>query len=189
MSTHSQPERLLDAAEFTAVFESWFRMIRDTVTADAERWAIVGIKRRGAVLAERVHERLEAEGVSTLFGEVDISLYRDDYHLQTTSARVLGTEVDFAVDGLKIMLVDDVLYTGRTVRAAMGVLLDLGRPRVIELAVFVDRGNRELPIAANLIGRTITTRRDDHVKVHLAEIDGDDRVELRPESASSAEQE
>ena len=121
--------------------------------------------------------RLDA-GAAPLYGEVDISLYRDDYHLKVGHARVLGTEIPFAVDGLRILLVDDVLYTGRTVRAAIDQLLDFGRPRVIQLAAFIDRGHRELPIAANIVGTTIPTRPDDRVQVNLTELGGQDGVDL-----------
>lgn len=176
-------ERLIESGEFSAVFDRWYDMIRATIGKDAtdgntHSWAIVGIKRRGAVLAQRIFERLQAASLTPLYGEVDISLYRDDYHLQVGHARVLGTEIPFAVDGLRILLVDDVLYTGRTVRAAIDQLLDFGRPRVIQLAAFIDRGHRELPIAADIIGKTIVTRPHDRVQVNLAELGGQDGVDL-----------
>lgn len=141
-------------------------------------WALVGIKRRGAFLARRLWKDLQGRVPSILYGEVDISLYRDDYHMQTATPRVLGTEIPFRVDGVSILLVDDVLYTGRTVRAAMDLILDFGRPRVIELAVFVDRGHRELPIAADFVGKEVLTEPDDLVKVRLEELSETDGVEL-----------
>ena len=176
---------LLDAEEFGAVFEHWYAAVREALLSEKYGppsrgpdggWALVGIKRRGALLASRLRERLAAEGISPLYGEVDISLYRDDYHLQAGGPRVLGTEVPFGVDGVKILLVDDVLYTGRTVRAAIDLLLDFGRPRVIELVVFIDRGHRELPIQAGIVGRSIATGHGDRVKVKLVEMDGSDGV-------------
>jgi pyrimidine operon attenuation protein / uracil phosphoribosyltransferase len=141
-------------------------------------WALVGIKRRGAVLARRLWKELSSSAAPLLYGEVDISLYRDDYHLQTGQPEVLGTEISFAVDGVNILLVDDVLYTGRTVRAAMDLILDFGRPRVISLAVFIDRGHRELPIAANFVGKEVKTGGEDQVRVKLTELKEEDGVEL-----------
>lgn len=179
-------ERIIESEEFATVFADWYEAIRAAIEVDADEvgdddahpWALVGIKRRGAVLARRVFEQLKRVNIAPLYGEVDISLYRDDYHLKVGHARVLGTEIPFAIDGLRILLVDDVLYTGRTVRAAIDQLLDFGRPRVIQLAAFIDRGHRELPIAANIVGTTIPTRPDDRVQVNLAELGGQDGVDL-----------
>ena len=184
-------ECLIESGEFSTVFAGWYDVIRAAIEADATEesdgkvhpWALVGIKRRGAVLARRVYDQLQGANLAPLYGEVDISLYRDDYHLQVGHARVLGTEIPFAVDGLRILLVDDVLYTGRTVRAAIDQLLDFGRPRVIQLAAFIDLGHRELPIAANIVGKTILTRPDDRVQVNLAELGGQDGVDLIRTSA------
>jgi len=169
--------------EFDAIFAEWLRTIRQALSPQGggqteEPWALVGIKRRGAVLARRLWKELNDPVKPLLYGEVDISLYRDDYHLQTEKPQVLGTEISFPVDGVKILLVDDVLYTGRTVRAAMDLILDFGRPRVILLAVFLDRGHRELPIAANFVGRAIPTEREDLVRVRLDEMGETDGVEL-----------
>lgn len=165
-------------------FKRYYADFRDDVerTIDAEgRWALVGIKRRGAILARRLWHDLRPSHADLEYGEVDISLYRDDYHLQVGNPKVLGTEIKFAVESTSILLVDDVLFTGRTVRAAMDLLLDFGRPRGIWLAVFVDRGNRELPIAAHLVGYTVATRREDHVMVLLKELgDPVDVVDLIP---------
>ena len=172
---------LLDKPQFDDAFRLWVARIREALSspeAGNSKWALVGVKRRGAVLARRLRKELSAVIPSLLYGEVDISLYRDDYHLQTGKPQVLGTEIAFPVDGVKILLVDDVLYTGRTVRAAMDLILDFGRPRVISLAVFIDRGHRELPIAANFVGREISTRRQDLVKVRLEEMGEQDGVEI-----------
>lgn len=178
-------ERLIESEEFSTIFAAWYDAIHAAVEietgesdGEAQPWALVGIKRRGAVLAGRVYDQLKGANLDPLYGELDISLYRDDYHLNVGHARVLGTEIPFAVDGVRILLVDDVLYTGRTVRAAIDQLLDFGRPRVIQLAAFIDRGHRELPIAANIVGKTILTRSDDRVQVHLAELGGQDGVDL-----------
>lgn len=178
---------ILDSVGFDEVYRAWVKKIAGIVGADGavaggepeqDRWALVGIHRRGAVLARRLHKELATADRPLLYGEVDISLYRDDYHLQRSQTTVHGTEISFAVDGVRILLVDDVLYTGRTVRAAMGLILDYGRPRVIQLAVFADRGHRELPIEANCVGRTVATQRDDRVLVRLKEMEGADRVDL-----------
>ena len=173
---------LLDTKQFDAIFADWLGRMQVALEASIRRgngapWALVGIKRRGAVLARRVWKDLQRTA-PLLYGEVDISLYRDDYHIQTATPQVLGTEIPFRVDGVNILLVDDVLYTGRTVRAAMDLILDFGRPRVISLAVFVDRGHRELPIAANFVGQEIPTARDDLVRVRLEELGETDGVEL-----------
>lgn len=177
---------LMGKKEFDQVFQGWVSKIRQALTSGKEEgsWALVGIKRRGALLARRLWNQLSPKESPLLYGEVDISLYRDDYHLQKDypiqkdSPQVLGTEISFRVDGVKILLVDDVLYTGRTVRAAMDLILDFGRPRVISLAVFVDRGHRELPIAANFVGKEIATDRQDQVQVKLSEMGEEDGVEL-----------
>lgn len=182
-----QNEQLMDSEEFASVLDGWQRAIFAAVEesrAEAEgetpktQWALVGVKRRGAILARRLHEAFTAAGLSLLYGEVDISLYRDDYHLQVGNPRVLGTEIPFSVDGVKILLIDDVLFTGRTVRAAIHQLLDFGRPRVIQLAIFIDRGNRELPIAPDFVGKHVQTQPEDRVKVQLAELDGGDGVQI-----------
>ena len=173
-------KRLLSEDEFNRHYSRLLEEVRSTVEAEGT-WALVGIKRRGAVLAQRLRKDLEPSHPGLAYGEVDISLYRDDYHLQVGNPRVLGTEISFPVDGTSILLVDDVLFTGRTVRAAMDLLLDFGRPRGIWLAVFVDRGNRELPIAANIVAHTVATRREDRVTVSLRELgDPTDVVDLIP---------
>jgi pyrimidine operon attenuation protein/uracil phosphoribosyltransferase len=178
--------RIIERDRFGAIYGEWRDRIRKVVTTGGHGaagepgegpWALIGIKRRGAILARRLWNDLGSER-TLLYGEVDISLYRDDYHLQRQSPEVLGTEIGFAVEGARILLVDDVLYTGRTVRAAMDLILDFGRPRVISLAVFADRGHRELPIAANFVGMEIPTERADEVRVRLSELGEEDGVEL-----------
>lgn len=142
---------------------------------------LVGIRTGGAILAFRLKKRLDERlGSEVPCGIIDINLYRDDWTHAATRPRVGKTEIPFSINGKDVLLVDDVLYTGRTVRAALDAIIDLGRPRRIELLVMVDRGHRELPICADFTGLTIKTRRDDMVNVHLKEHDGRDEVCLIP---------
>ncbi len=135
---------------------------------------VVGIRTRGGPVAERLAALLEEiEGVAIPIGILDIGMYRDD--IDTRPRTVLGpTDVPVNIDGRTIVLVDDVLYTGRTIRAALDALADLGRAAVVQLAVVVDRGHRELPIRADFVGKNLPTSREDHVTVRVAEIDGED---------------
>jgi pyrimidine operon attenuation protein/uracil phosphoribosyltransferase len=140
---------------------------------------LIGIQRRGVPLAARIAASIAAtEGVDVPVGALDITFYRDDLSLVAEQPIVKGTELPSGIDGRTIILVDDVLYTGRTIRAAMDALVDFGRPRAIRLAVLVDRGHRELPIRADHVGKNIPTSREEVVKVHLEEIDGVDSVEI-----------
>ena len=139
--------------------------------------ALVGIRTRGVPLAERLARLIgRKETERPPVGSLDITLYRDDLTAIGPQAVLRETRLPFPVDGKAIVLVDDVLYTGRTIRAALDGLIDFGRPRCIELAVLVDRGHRELPIAATYVGREATTRTDEQVAVHLREVDGRDEV-------------
>jgi len=138
---------------------------------------LIGIRRRGAPLAERLVERIrEIEGFSIPVGILDITLYRDDLTTLARQPLVRSTEIPFPVSGKKVVLVDDVIYTGRTIRAAMDAVMDLGRPEVIQLAVLIDRGHRELPIRADYIGKNVPTSSKESVLVRLIEIDGEDKV-------------
>ncbi|MFO7674785.1 MAG: bifunctional pyr operon transcriptional regulator/uracil phosphoribosyltransferase PyrR [bacterium] len=144
-----------------------------------KKLALVGVKRRGVPLAERLARALAGLGRPDLpVGAVDITLYRDDLQLVAETPIVRGTEISFDINGLVVVLVDDVIYTGRTTRAALSELLDFGRPRAIQLAVLVDRGNRELPVAPDFTGMAIETRPQDLVDICLAEVDGEDAVYL-----------
>jgi pyrimidine operon attenuation protein / uracil phosphoribosyltransferase len=143
--------------------------------------AIVGIQRRGAILAQRLHQLTsELTRTEIPFGSVDISFYRDDLGLRTGSAApvVHSTELNFAIDGRTIVIVDDVLYTGRTARSAIDVLFDYGRPARVQLAVLVDRGHRELPIRADFVGKNLPTAADEKIRVRLAEVDDTEFVEI-----------
>jgi pyrimidine operon attenuation protein / uracil phosphoribosyltransferase len=139
--------------------------------------ALVGIQRRGVPLARRVAAAIaENEGVEVPVGALDITFYRDDLSLVAQQPVVKGTDLPFDLNGSTIVLVDDVLYTGRTIRAAMDALVDFGRPQAIRLAVLVDRGHRELPIRADHVGKNVPTSREEIVRVHLVEIDDEDAV-------------
>ena len=140
--------------------------------------ALVGIRSRGIHLAQRIRQALlEIEGGAPIpFGVVDITLYRDDLDRGLQNPEVKGTDIPFAVEGRRILLVDDVLFTGRTIRAAMDALIDFGRPTMIQLAVLVDRGHRELPIRADYVGKNLPTNLGQQVHVRLAEADGVDEV-------------
>ncbi len=141
--------------------------------------ALVGIQRRGVPLARRIAEAIaEHEGVTLPVGALDITFYRDDLSLVAQQPLVKGTDLPFDLNGATVVLVDDVLYTGRTIRAAMDALVDFGRPQAIRLAVLIDRGHRELPIRADHVGKNVPTSREEIVRVHLAETDGEDGVDI-----------
>ena len=143
--------------------------------------ALVGIHRRGAVLAQRLHA-LTGELLDTAvpLGFADISFYRDDLAIRPSAPIVHATQLDFPVEGRTIVIVDDVLYTGRTVRAAVDEVFDYGRPARVQLAVMVDRGHRELPIRPDYVGKNIPTSQQQRVFVCVEEIDGNDEVKIGP---------
>ena len=149
--------------------------------------ALVGIQRRGVPLAHRIAEAIaEHEGVALPVGALDITFYRDDLSLVAQQPLVKGTDLPFDLNGATVVLVDDVLYTGRTIRAAMDAL-DFGRPQAIRLAVLIDRGHRELPIRADHVGKNVPTSREEVVRVHLAETDGEDGVDIERVAGAVAE--
>jgi pyrimidine operon attenuation protein/uracil phosphoribosyltransferase len=146
-----------------------------------ETLALVGIRARGVPIAQRLAGHLNAiAGASVPIGALDITLYRDDLMRTPVGPQpvVRRTEIPFSLDGRHILLVDDVLYTGRTIRAALDALIDFGRPSAIQLVVLIDRGHRELPIRADYVGRNVPTSRQESVQVRLQEIDGRDEVEV-----------
>ena len=146
---------------------------------DLSAVAVVGIRSRGDILATRLQGAIAThENAQVPLGSLDITLYRDDLTRIGYAPVVHESALDFSVDDKVVVLVDDVLFTGRTIRAAMDALVDYGRPRVIRLAVLVDRGHRELPIRADFVGKNVPTKATDDVRVHLVEIDGRDEVEL-----------
>jgi len=143
----------------------------------AAQVVLVGIAARGDDLARRLAEEIRRiEGVDVPVGELDITFYRDDIGLRAEAPEVHETRIAFDITGYTVVLVDDVLYTGRTIRAAMDALVDFGRPKQIQLAVLVDRGHRELPIRADYVGKNVPTRKDEIVRVLLKEVDGEDAV-------------
>jgi len=158
--------------------------------AGTDGLVLVGIQRRGVPLARRIAAAIEEnERVAIPVGALDITFYRDDLSLVAQQPVVKGTDLPFDLNGLTVILVDDVLYTGRTIRAAMDALVDFGRPQVIRLAVLVDRGHRELPIRADHVGKNVPTSREESVRVHLIEVDGFDGVDIErlvPAAAGSA---
>jgi pyrimidine operon attenuation protein/uracil phosphoribosyltransferase len=138
---------------------------------------LVGIADRGDDLARRLAQEIRRiEGVEIPLGVLDITFYRDDIGMRAEAPEVHETRIPFDVSGKTVVLVDDVLFTGRTIRSAMDALMDLGRPRKIQLAVLVDRGHRELPIRADFVGKNVPTSRADDVRVLIAEVDGQDGV-------------
>ena len=175
----SQSAIVMDADEMR---RAWTRVAHEILERNrgAHDLALIGILRKGGPLAKRLVASVERiEGASIPCGVLDISLYRDDF--RTYQPRVGTTQIPFDIEGRKIVLVDDVLSTGRTVRAALGALNDLGRPSLIQLAVLVDRGHRELPIRPDYVGKNLPTSRLEFVRVSLSELDGDDHVEIYKE--------
>jgi pyrimidine operon attenuation protein/uracil phosphoribosyltransferase len=140
---------------------------------------IVGIKTRGAFIAQRIARKIEAVEQTKLdIGSLDITLYRDDLLAKLEQPEFKGTDIIFDVNDKDVILVDDVLFTGRTIRAALDELIDLGRPKTIQLAVLVDRGHRQLPIKADFVGKNVPTAIDESIRVHLKESDNEDEILL-----------
>ena len=140
---------------------------------------LVGIKTRGVPIADRIGKKIQQiEGASVNTGEVDITLYRDDLKKIDVDPVINGSNVQFSIDDKIVILVDDVLYTGRTVRSALDAIIDIGRPKAIQLAVLVDRGHRELPIRADYVGKNVPTSKGEIISVKLTEIDGEDSVTI-----------
>ena len=140
---------------------------------------LVWIKTRGVPIADRIGKKIQQiEGASVNTGEVDITLYRDDLKKIDVDPVINGSNVQFSIDDKIVILVDDVLYTGRTVRSALDAIIDIGRPKAIQLAVLVDRGHRELPIRADYVGKNVPTSKGEIISVKLSEIDGEDSVTI-----------
>lgn len=168
--------RLMDEAEIRRALTRIAHEILER-NRGAEGLALVGIAARGDDLARRLVAEIERiEGARPPVGVLDITFYRDDIGMRSEAPEVHETRIDFDITGRTVVLVDDVLFTGRTIRSAMDALVDFGRPTAIQLAVLVDRGHRELPIRADFVGKNVPTRRDQDVRVSLREVDGDDAV-------------
>jgi pyrimidine operon attenuation protein / uracil phosphoribosyltransferase len=168
--------KLLDAAD---IHRALTRIAHEILERDkgASEIVLVGIANRGDHLARRLAEEIDRiEGVTVPVGVLDITFYRDDIGMKAEAPEVHETRVDFDITGKTVVLVDDVLFTGRTIRSAMDALMDFGRPRRIQLAVLVDRGHRELPIRADFVGKNVPTSREDVVNVAVEEMDGEDAV-------------
>jgi len=169
---------ILDEASFLRTVK---RMAHEIIECQAEdhEMAVIGIQRRGVSIAGRIAEYIKKiEGTDIPFGVLDITFYRDDLSLLTDHPVINGTDIPFDITGKQLILVDDVLYTGRTIRAAMDAIFQLGRPKFIKLAVVVDRGHRELPIRADIVGKNIPTSYNQQVVVKVSEFDGTNGVFL-----------
>ena len=176
----SKQKKIIDEAGFERTLS---RLAHEIIERNkgVENIAIVGIRTRGEYLAKRFVKKIqEIEHRELQLGVLDITLYRDDLREKLLQPIMKGTMVPFDVTGKDIILIDDVLYTGRTIRAALDELIDLGRPATIQLAVMVDRGHRELPIKADFVGKNIPTSDDEEVRVLMREVDGEDAVIIMP---------
>jgi pyrimidine operon attenuation protein / uracil phosphoribosyltransferase len=172
----TEGSRLLDAGEIRRAVTRIAHEILER-NKGAAGVVLVGIAARGDDLAKRLAAEIaRIEGVEVAVGALDITFYRDDIGLRSEAPEVHETRIPFDITGAAVVLVDDVLFTGRTIRAALDALVDFGRPRSIQLAVLVDRGHRELPIRPDYVGKNVPTRKDEDVIVRLTEVDGEDAV-------------
>src|SRR5580765_6573102 len=170
--------QLMSAAEIDRTLQ---RLAHEIVekSGGTKHLALIGIRRRGVPLAQRIAQAMRGiDGVEIPVGTLDITLYRDDLSKVAPQAVLQSSDIKFGVDGMNLVLVDDVLYTGRTIRAAMNGLFDLGRPQRVRLCVLIDRGHRELPIEAAFVGRRIETSDTEIIEVRLNEVDAEERVML-----------
>lgn len=176
MSPLTMPrETLLTAPDLKAKIERLALEIFEVVDRDRPL-VVVGVHSRGVPIARRIASLLSDRGVQVVDGTLDISLYRDDLGSIERAPKLIGSDIPFDLDGAHVVLIDDVLFTGRTVKAAIDALTDYGRPARIELAVLIDRGNRELPIQADYLGEFVETDAEDQIQVLLEEADGEDGV-------------
>lgn len=169
---------LLNADEMGKVIDRMVYEMIETLS-HLEKVAVVGIRTRGVILAERIVKKIEEkEKVRLMTGTIDIALYRDDFFKGLSSPKIGPSTLNFNPEDYHIVLVDDVMFTGRTVRAAIEAVMDYGRPKSIKFISLIDRGHRELPIQPDVVGKVITTKRDEAVAVFFSETDGEDKVVL-----------
>jgi pyrimidine operon attenuation protein / uracil phosphoribosyltransferase len=174
--TITSEERIMDAAAMKRALQRMSHEILDRNNGP-EMLALVGLQTRGVFLARRMAAIIEAiENTAIPIGILDVTMYRDDFRTALKQPMVKVTSIPFEVQGITVVLVDDVFYTGRTVRGALDAIMDFGRPRRVELAVMIDRGHRELPLIADYVGKQVTTQMDEEVRVRMAEGDGVDEV-------------
>ena len=186
MSLTREKAQLMSASEIDRTLVRLAHEILEK-TKDLEQLAFIGIRRRGVPLAHRLSKKIEAlESRSVPVGILDINLYRDDLSTVDIKPVVSSTEIPFSVEGKDIILMDDVLYTGRTIRAALDALFDHGRPARVQLLVLIDRGHRELPIEARFVGRNVQTTDLEIIEVKFQEIDGMEKVLLVERAAGEA---
>jgi pyrimidine operon attenuation protein/uracil phosphoribosyltransferase len=177
-SSNAKKKRILNAAQVKAIFERFAREMA-TQYGNLDQVVFIGVRTRGPYVAKRLAEIVKKRhGKEIPIGEMDITLYRDDLNALLPGGNIDHTRIPFDIANKIVVLFDDVLYTGRTVRAAVDHLIDLGRPRMIHLAVMIDRGGRELPIAANYVGKKINLSRAGNVQVRLKEVDKVDEVSV-----------
>lgn len=172
-------KRIYNVEEVGKAFDRLYASIVDQLPEDA-RLAVIGVRTRGETLAARLVDRLRSEGKAVEHGVLDITFYRDDISRRNAAPLVRATEIDFNIDDAYVLLVDDVLQTGRSVRAALDALHDFGRPKVIRLAVLIDRGGRELPIRADFVGKQVDAPDNQRVQLRLKENDGEEGVFIIP---------
>ena len=186
----TQPEARAEVMDDIAIDRALTRIAHEILERNkgCQEVVLIGIRTRGVYLAHRLAEKIHAiEGDLVPLGAIDVTLYRDDLRRRTDHLKVARTEIPFPLTDKRVILVDDVLFTGRTIRAALDGLMDFGRPQSIQLAVLVDRGHRELPIRADYVGRNVPTAMQESIKVRLHEEDGAEQVVIleRPESQQS----
>lgn len=176
MSENNMKAQIMDE---TAVSRALSRIAHEIIEKNqgVEDVYLVGIQRRGVAIAREIAKKIEeVEGCHIEMGILDITLYRDDLSMLSEHPTINGSDIGFGITGKKIVIVDDVLYTGRTVRAAIDALMDMGRPTAIQLAVLIDRGHRELPIRADYVGKNVPTSKSELIHVDVEELDGISRV-------------
>lgn len=165
----------------SSIFRAITRISHEIIEKNkgVENLVLIGIQRRGVPLARLIAEKIkEVEGRTVPVGILDITFYRDDLSMLAEHPVVNGTEINFPITERKVVLVDDVIYTGRTARAAMEAVMDMGRPKLVQLAILIDRGHRELPIRADYVGKNVPTSRNEVINVRLKEVDGINAVTL-----------